>query len=181
LPRWKAELKISTRFGKRPSRTPESGRRASRSSTRRSRTFKVTRWAIFIHFNIDFTYFNILTLIVQNADLKTFFQIKSVQNKLDNVSNQLDKVKKEITRLEVGIKSSERDLKKSKDKYEAFDAEVAELENKIREGKTERDDLVKQNETLEAQVAELKVNFLGKLVQRKTLNESLINVSSLLT
>lgn len=97
------------------------------------------------------------------------------------MSNQLDKVKKEITRLEVGIKSSERDLKKSKDKYEAFDAEVAELENKIREGKTERDDLVKQNETLEAQVAELKVNFLGKLVQRKTLNESLINVSSLLT
>ncbi len=83
--------------------------------------------------------------------------------------------------MEVGIKSSERDLKKSKDKYEAFDAEVAELENKIREGKTERDDLVKQNETLEAQVAELKVNFLGKLVQRKTLNESLINVSSLLT
>ncbi len=74
------------------------------------------------------------------------------------MSNQLDKVKKEITRLEVGIKSSERDLKKSKDKYEAFDAEVAELENKIREGKTERDDLVKQNETLEAQVAELKVN-----------------------
>ena len=76
------------------------------------------------------------------------------------MSNQLDKVKKEITRLEVGIKSSERDLKKSKDKFEAFDAEVAELENKIREGKTERDDLVKQNETLEAQVAELKVNWV---------------------
>ena len=71
----------------------------------------------------------------------------------------MDKVKKEITRLEVGIKSSERDLKKSKDKFEAYDAEVAELENKIREGKAERDDLVKQNETLEAKVNELKVKL----------------------
>jgi septal ring factor EnvC (AmiA/AmiB activator) len=80
------------------------------------------------------------------------------------VSNQLDRVKKEITRLEVGIKSSERDLKKSKDKFEAYDAEVAELENKIREGKAEREILVKDNETLEAQVNELKVNHRLTLV-----------------
>jgi hypothetical protein len=43
LPRWRHELKNSTKFGKKPSRTPESGRRESRSSIRKSRTFKATR------------------------------------------------------------------------------------------------------------------------------------------
>ena len=59
-------------------------------------------------------------------------RVKSVQGKLEAVQAQVEKVKKEITRLEVGIKSSERDLKKSKDKCDSYDAEVTEAENKLR-------------------------------------------------
>ena len=77
------------------------------------------------------------------------------------MKSKLDKAKKEITRLEVGIKSSERDMKKSKDKFEAYDAEVEELENKMREGQAERDSLVEQNKTLEAKVNELKVKKIN--------------------
>jgi chromosome segregation ATPase len=75
------------------------------------------------------------------------------------VSGQLDKVKKELTRLEVGIKSSERDLKKSKDKFETYDAEIQELQTKIKEGNAEREGLVEQNKMLQGQVDELKVKL----------------------
>lgn len=54
---------------------------------------------------------------------------------------QLEKVKSEITRLEVGIKSAERDLKKSEDKCKAYEAEVAEAEEKMRQLKEKRDGL----------------------------------------
>ena len=65
-------------------------------------------------------------------------KVKSVQGKLNSVQAQVDKVKKEITRLGVGIKSSERDLKKSKDKIDSYDAEVTEAENKLREMNIDR-------------------------------------------
>ena len=42
-------------------------------------------------------------------------------------------MRQEITRLQVGIKSSVRDLKKSKDKLESYQAEILELENKMKD------------------------------------------------
>ena len=66
-------------------------------------------------------------------------KVKSVQANLDSVHAKVDKFKKEITRLEVEIKSSERNLKKSKDKYEAYDLEVTEAEEKLLKMKDERD------------------------------------------
>ena len=83
-------------------------------------------------------------------------KVKSAQAKLDGVKNQLDKVKKEITKLKVEIKSAERDLKKSQDKCENYEAEVTEAENKMREMKTEREDLEKRGGELVQKLGELK-------------------------
>ena len=78
------------------------------------------------------------------------------------MTNQLDQVKKEITRLEVGIKSSERDLKKSNDKVDSFRAEVTELEARMKELQGERDQLVEQNKTLQSEINGFKVEqFFG--------------------
>ena len=85
------------------------------------------------------------------------FQTKSAQTKLDSISAQLDKVKKEITRLEVGIKSSERDLKKSKDKVDSYEAEIAELQNKMKELSAERQAVFEANQTIKAELDEFEV------------------------
>lgn len=85
------------------------------------------------------------------------FQTKSAQTKLDSISAQLDKVKKEITRLEVGIKSSERDLKKSKDKVDSYEAEIAELQNKMKELSAERQAVFEANQTIKTELDEFEV------------------------
>ena len=51
-------------------------------------------------------------------------KLKAAKNKLESAKSQLEKFRKEITRLTVEINSSERDLKKAKDKAENFEADV---------------------------------------------------------
>ena len=82
-------------------------------------------------------------------------KVKSVQAKLDGARSQLDKVKKEITRLEVEIKTSERNLKKAQDKCEAYESEVTEAENKMREMKAQREALVEDGEKIKNKLQEL--------------------------
>lgn len=79
-------------------------------------------------------------------------KVKSVQAKLDNVNTQLDKVKKEITRLEVECKSSDRNLKKSKDKIDTYETEITEMENKMREAKQEREALVERGQAIKTEI-----------------------------
>lgn len=68
-------------------------------------------------------------------------KLKAITKKLDDTKAQLDKVKSEITRLEVGIKSSERDLKKCKDRFDGYDVEVSESEDRLRAMKAQREEL----------------------------------------
>jgi structural maintenance of chromosome 4 len=82
------------------------------------------------------------------------------------VTNQLDKVKHEITRLEVAIKTSERDLNKSKDKLEAYEAEVVELQNKLKELSEAREAISEQNKTLQTEVDEFKVMAVASPILR---------------
>ena len=51
-------------------------------------------------------------------------KLKAAKTKLEGAKSQLEKFRKEITRLTVEINSSERDLKKAKDKAENFEADV---------------------------------------------------------
>ncbi len=93
-----------------------------------------------------------------NKKIKEITQsrVKSVQGKLDAVKAQLEKVKKEITRLEVGIKSAERDLKKCKDKCETYENEVTEAETKMRELKAEREAVEEKGKEIIGRLKELK-------------------------
>ena len=59
-------------------------------------------------------------------------KIKSIKKSLDESKKKLEKIKAEITRLEVEIKSSDRNLKKCTDKIEAFQTEVTEMETNMR-------------------------------------------------
>ena len=51
-------------------------------------------------------------------------KLKAAKTKLEGAKSQREKFRKEITRLTVEINSSERDLKKAKDKAENFEADV---------------------------------------------------------
>eukprot|EP00095_Tigriopus_kingsejongensis_P001146 snap_masked-scaffold628_size122696-processed-gene-0.5 protein:Tk01146 transcript:snap_masked-scaffold628_size122696-processed-gene-0.5-mRNA-1 annotation:"structural maintenance of chromosomes protein 4" len=90
-------------------------------------------------------------------------KLKAITKKLDETRAQLDKVKSEITRLEVGIKTSDRDLKKSKDRYDGYDIEVAESEDRLRTMKSQRDELEEVSKSVLNQMNELK-----KTVDEKT-------------
>lgn len=68
-------------------------------------------------------------------------KLKAAKSKLEGAKSQLEKFRKEITRLTVEINSSERDLKKAKDKAENFEADVKEAEAKMHEMKAEREAL----------------------------------------
>jgi structural maintenance of chromosome 4 len=103
-------------------------------------------------------------------------KVKSVQGKLDAVKGQLDKVKKELTRLEVGIKSAERDLKKSKDKCDSYDLEVNEAENKMREMKKERESLEEEGTKIIQKVKALKDGEEEASERLKACKESLTNL-----
>ena len=71
-------------------------------------------------------------------------KLKGITKRLEDTKTQLDKVKKEITRLEVGIASAERDLKKATDKCEGYENEVKETENKMREQTEKRKEVEAQ-------------------------------------
>merc|ERR1719219_374224 len=100
-------------------------------------------------------------------------RVGSVQGKLEAVQAQVEKVKKEITRLEVGIKSSERELKKSKDKWEAYDAEVTEAENKLREMNKERESLETEGKKIIESVQDLETGLDEATETLKLCKESL--------
>jgi chromosome segregation ATPase len=68
-------------------------------------------------------------------------QVKSISNKLNDVSSKLDKVKGEITRLQVGIRNSDRDLAKSKDNLEALSLEIKGLEKEMTEANQTREQI----------------------------------------
>lgn len=57
----------------------------------------------------------------------------------------------------MGIKSAERDVKKSKDKCESYDAEVQESEDKMRGQKSKREELEKVGEDVIAVLKGLKI------------------------
>lgn len=59
--------------------------------------------------------------------------------------------------MEVGIKSSERDLKKSKDKVDNYESDITELQNKMKELSTERQAVLEANQMLKTEVDEFEV------------------------
>ena len=85
------------------------------------------------------------------------FQTKSDEDKLDNTSGQLDQVRQQITRLQVGIKSSVRDLKKSEDKLESYQAEILELQKKMQDLIAEYQPLTEAKLRLQSDLNKLEV------------------------
>lgn len=75
--------------------------------------------------------------------------------------------------MEVGIKSSERDLKKCKDKCESYEAEVSEAENRMREMNKERESLVAEGTKIVEKVKELEQNEEEASEKLKACKESL--------
>jgi len=72
--------------------------------------------------------------------LKQFYlKVKAISNKLNEVSTKLDKVKGEITRLQVGIRNSDRDLAKSKDNLETLTLEIKGLEKEMTDANVTRE------------------------------------------
>ena len=100
-------------------------------------------------------------------------KLKGITKRLEETKTQLDKVKKEITRLEVGIKSAERDLKKANDKFESYENEVKETENNMRE-KT------KTRQEVEAQCKEVIDELKGLKEKEKEQNTESEELSQML-
>lgn len=72
--------------------------------------------------------------------MKQFYlKVKAISNKLNEVSTKLDKVKGEITRLQVGIRNSDRDLAKSKDNLETLTLEIKGLEKEMTDANVTRE------------------------------------------
>lgn len=71
-------------------------------------------------------------------------RMKAAQNKVDDISKNLDKVRQEVTRLKVGIRTSERNAKKCSEKIENMVQEIQDCETKMlnmqkEQGKIETD------------------------------------------
>eukprot|EP00096_Caligus_rogercresseyi_P007006 TRINITY_DN2421_c0_g1_i1.p1 TRINITY_DN2421_c0_g1~~TRINITY_DN2421_c0_g1_i1.p1 ORF type:complete len:1275 (-),score=567.41 TRINITY_DN2421_c0_g1_i1:128-3952(-) len=94
-------------------------------------------------------------------------KVKAVKVKLEEAKSMYEKMKKEITRLEVGIKSSDRDIEKSKDKFTNYDAEVSECETRMREMKASREALEKDGRELIDGMEELKASLKEKITQHE--------------
>ncbi|CAB4066247.1 Chromosome condensation protein dpy-27,Structural maintenance of chromosomes protein 4 [Lepeophtheirus salmonis] len=92
-------------------------------------------------------------------------KVKTVQKKLEEAKLTHEKLKKEITRLEVGIKSSDRDIEKSKDKFTSLDTEVTECEEKMRNMKTQRESLEEVGKELLEVAEKLKVERQEKTTE----------------
>jgi len=103
----------------------------------------------------------------------TVTRVKAVQSKLEKVQGEVEKVKKEITRLEVECKTSERNLKKSKDKWEAYDSEVSEAETKLREMNKERESLENEGEKIVESVKNFEKEMDEVTTSLKEVKESL--------
>lgn len=58
-------------------------------------------------------------------------RMQAAEQKLEKVSKQLDKVTTEITKLTVGIKTSERNCKKSRERIQALTVEISEAEEHL--------------------------------------------------
>ena len=76
-------------------------------------------------------------------------------------------------RLEVECKTSERNLKKSKDKWEAYDSEVSEAETKLREMNKERESLENEGEKIVESVKNFEKEMDEVTTSLKEVKESL--------
>lgn len=65
-------------------------------------------------------------------------RMKAAQKKLDDVNKKLDKITSELSKLTVGIKTAERNAKKSSEKIENLQAEITETEQKLRQMNEEK-------------------------------------------
>ena len=83
-------------------------------------------------------------------------KVKNAKTKLDSIKGQHGKVKKEITHLKVGIQSALRDLQKSKEKSEGYDAEIQEAESKMKEMKQQREGLENRGKEMLQTLEDLK-------------------------
>ena len=75
-------------------------------------------------------------------------KIKGIQKKLDDAKKQLEKVKSEITRLEVEIKSSSRNLQKCADKIETLQNEILECQETMKSKDARRKEIEKEGEAI---------------------------------
>ncbi|XP_077288755.1 structural maintenance of chromosomes 4-like protein gluon [Arctopsyche grandis] len=66
---------------------------------------------------------------------------KKLQTGIDELVQRIDKVQKEITRLNVAIKTSERNGKKSTEKIDQMEKEISDLEEKLKKIKEEKKEL----------------------------------------
>jgi structural maintenance of chromosome 4 len=97
---------------------------------------------------------------VKNCDVKikeiTGGKIKGIQKKKDEAVKKLEQFKSEITKLNVEIKSNERNLKKVNDKLENLEAEVKECEDSMTSMKARREEIEKEGSELLKNVEEKK-------------------------
>jgi len=84
---------------------------------------------------------------VKNCDVKikeiTGGKIKAIQKKRDEAVKKLEQFKSEITKLNVEIKSNERNLKKISEKLENLEVEVKECEDSLLTMKARREEIEK--------------------------------------
>lgn len=60
-------------------------------------------------------------------------KLKAVQSRVDAISNNIDQVVGQITKTKVGIKTSQRNLKKAQDKFDSSEKEKEEASEKVAE------------------------------------------------
>lgn len=83
----------------------------------------------------------VVNKLTAQIEEKTVGKMKSLDKNLKDAINQIAKCKTEITRLTVGIKTAERNAKKSSEKIKTLEIQITEAENSLRKMKNQRDEI----------------------------------------
>ncbi|KAF5302895.1 hypothetical protein FQA39_LY02075 [Lamprigera yunnana] len=97
--------------------------------------------------------------LTKEINAKTVGKMKAMDQKLKTVTDGINKCKSEITRCNVGVKTAERNAKKSADKISSMEQDIEKAENALRSMKVQRETIETDGRELLQSIEALTVEF----------------------
>ncbi|XP_075232344.1 structural maintenance of chromosomes 4-like protein gluon [Lycorma delicatula] len=104
-------------------------------------------------------------------------RMKAAQRKLEDVNKKLDKITSELSKLTVGIKTAERNAKKSAEEIQNLITEIEEAEQNLRKMNLDKGELANEAAKLLEMVESISNGIEEKEDEKRTLIKSLGNIS----
>ena len=89
-------------------------------------------------------------------------RVKEQQKKISSLTKQIDKTKGEVCRLQVAIKTAERNAKKAEQRIETLEEEIKNCEQRIRDIQKENNECAEVGEGIMAKLKEVNENLSEK-------------------